>query len=481
MKKTFVALIVFILVIALSGIATAAVTLVKVDLSCPGNTATKKGGDWKDFEVSGGCDGDRHDPRAWIDPDTSIRFDCGQPGGHGNVFARGGDPICNTAYQMWINEEAPMMLRISGAGHTAGEYTIEVLHAWNGGSISGLSVSGATSHTILQSGSIVNTESDADLLSAAGSHTLVDYTIASDGQSVTLEWSGITKINGWILHSAVAPPYATDPIPQEGTPDVSPDVTLSWTPGAGATSHDVYLGNDASVVENATTDSAEYQGNELDSSFDPGLLDFGQPYYWRIDELSDTTTTKGNLWSFRVADGKASSPSPGNGSGNNALDSSLSWTAGAMATSHDVYFGEDFDAVNDATTLSGEYMGNQLGTSFDPGPLVKATKYYWRIDELSHTIVKGEVWSFTTVGILHLRVDLAHPLTGARPKKGGGHLWRRAGSICTCTTRCGNEAKAPRAVSHRIPTESLVLVCMLAWISAMETVVFITMICADAT
>ena len=196
MTKKILALVSAFLIL---GLANSAMALeVKVDLSCQ-DGATKAGGDWSDFEVGGGCDGDRHDPRAWTDPLTNINFYTGQPGGHGNVIARGGDPICNTAYQHWTGEDALMMLQIGGAGHTAGNYTIEVLHAWNGGGISGLTVSGADSYNILQMGSVVNTGSDADLLAATGSHTLVDYTIASDAQSVRLDWSGTPKINAWIL------------------------------------------------------------------------------------------------------------------------------------------------------------------------------------------------------------------------------------------------------------------------------------------
>jgi hypothetical protein len=190
-------LLTMVLVLCFGSIATA--INLQVDLSCPDHAASKKGGDWLDFEVSGGCDGDRHDPRSWTDPGSLINFVCGQPEGHGNLITGGGDPIANSAYQHWEGASAPMILRISGAGHTAGDYTIEVLHAWNGGSITGLTVSGADSYTIIQPGQVVNTGSDADLLAAIGSHTLVNYSIGSNGQSVTLEWSGVPKINAWML------------------------------------------------------------------------------------------------------------------------------------------------------------------------------------------------------------------------------------------------------------------------------------------
>jgi hypothetical protein len=63
-----------------------------------------------------------------------------------------------------------------------------------------------------------------------------------------------------------------------------------------------------------------------------------------------------------------------------------------------VYFGTDNEEVEDATTSSDVYMGNQgVGeTSYDPCDLDYLTNYYWRIDEINGGTTKGEVWSFQT-------------------------------------------------------------------------------------
>jgi hypothetical protein len=58
--------------------------------------------------------------------------------------------------------------------------------------------------------------SDAALLAAVGNHTLVEYTIDTDGQSVTLEWSRTPKINAWILYSEAAPPEVELPFDIRG-------------------------------------------------------------------------------------------------------------------------------------------------------------------------------------------------------------------------------------------------------------------------
>jgi hypothetical protein len=106
---------------------------------------------------------------------------------------------------------------------------------------------------------------------------------------------------------------------------------------------------------------------------------------------------------------QAFGPSPANGAIHPNTWVSLTWKAGDFAVSHDVYMGENFDDVNDATRDSDLFRGNQgLGTEFYfagfvgaayPDGLINGTTYYWRIDEVNDSHPdspwKGEVWSFT--------------------------------------------------------------------------------------
>ena len=86
--------------------------------------------------------------------------------------------------------------------------------------------------------------------------------------------------------------------------------------------------------------------------------------------------------------GKATDPSPADSAENVSIDADLGWTAGANATSHEVYFG---------TTSPGTYKGNQTATTYEPGTLDYNTPYYWRIDEVNAEGTEtGDVWSFTT-------------------------------------------------------------------------------------
>jgi len=99
---------------------------------------------------------------------------------------------------------------------------------------------------------------------------------------------------------------ALTPNPADGQTKVDPNIVLSWYPGrwaADVNGHDVYLGTNYNDVNNANTTITYgvYQGREDSNSFDPGGLDWGQLYYWRVDEVNGAgATVKGDIWSFTV-------------------------------------------------------------------------------------------------------------------------------------------------------------------------------------
>ncbi|MHC4737394.1 MAG: LamG-like jellyroll fold domain-containing protein, partial [Planctomycetota bacterium] len=186
-----------------------------------------------------------------------------------------------------------------------------------------------------------------------------------------------------ITPATVEPPgQATNPSPSNSATGVSITADLSWTADANATSHDVYFG---------TTSPGTSQGNQTATTFDTGTMSNNTTYYWRIDEVNAGGTTTGTVWSFTTivaAPGAASNPNPANSATDVSTTTDLSWTAGAGATSHDVYFG---------TTSPGASQGNQTATTFDTGTMDNDTTYYWRIDEVNAGgTTTGTVWSFTT-------------------------------------------------------------------------------------
>ncbi len=84
-------------------------------------------------------------------------------------------------------------------------------------------------------------------------------------------------------------------------------------------------------------------------------------------------------------------------------DTTLSWSPGELADTHDVYLGtafEDVNAASRADPLGVLVSEGQTPTTYDPeGDLAFGQTYYWRIDEVNAppdmTVFKGEVWNFT--------------------------------------------------------------------------------------
>jgi len=194
------------------------------------------------------------------------------------------------------------------------------------------------------------------------------------------EVNGPNTVTGDVWSFITQSDKASNPSPANGVSNVATNATLSWTSGPGADSHDVYFG---------TANPPPSIGNQTAATYTPGTLATSTTYYWRIDEVGGSGTVTGDLWSFATQSGKAYNPSPTNGASSVAVNTTISWTAGAGAVSHDVYFG---------TTSPGTFRINQAGTTYNPGTLANSTTYYWRIDEVGGSgTITGDAWSFTTV------------------------------------------------------------------------------------
>ena len=137
-----------------------------------------------------------------------------------------------------------------------------------------------------------------DLLDAAGNPLSADTVILG----LKFERGGTDLVSLF----AVIPPavLARDPIPADNATDVRPDIVLGWTPGPVAVRHNLYFGPSWEDVNNASLANPlgvlVAQGLDV-SSYDPGGLELGQIYYWRVDEVNNLhpdSPWKGQVWSF---------------------------------------------------------------------------------------------------------------------------------------------------------------------------------------
>ncbi|MCF7975282.1 MAG: discoidin domain-containing protein [Phycisphaerae bacterium] len=144
---------------------------------------------------------------------------------------------------------------------------------------------------------------------------------------------------------------ADTPSPASQATDVPRDGVISWSPGYFAGSHNLYIGTDSDSVSNATVPTAA--GLDV-NSFDPGRLEFGQAYYWRVDEVNatpDRTVYKGEVWSFTAEPYAVQIP------------------AADIAVSASSYNGaNDPNRMIDGTGLTGDAHGNEDGTVWNSMP-----------------------------------------------------------------------------------------------------------------
>ncbi len=210
--------------------------------------------------------------------------------------------------------------------------------------------------------------------------------------------SGAIDIDFFGYKPGVVPPdgiyKAGSPSPADGEYAVNLAL-FTWTAGADAVLHEVYLGTSPELTE-----------ADLVRPRSPGLLYFhipgltpGTTYFWRVDEIGADLTTvyAGNVWSFITQGLTAYGPDPADGANNAVPEPNLTWLPGQAALQHHVYFSDNRDAVSERD--AGADKGILTETMFAPGLLDTLSTYYWCVDELVpvDTVRSGDVWAFTTI------------------------------------------------------------------------------------
>ena len=196
---------------------------------------------------------------------------------------------------------------------------------------------------------------------------------------------------------------ASEPNPQDGAKHPDTWVNIGWVAGALAVTHDVYFGVNFEDVQAGA--GGTFQGSQSLNYFVAGFPGFACPeglvpgttYYWRIDEVNAAEPNSpwiGDVWSFMVPPKAAYDPVPTDGARFVDPNVVLSWTGGFGSKLHTVYFGGNFDDVNNAA--GGLSQGTK---TYDPGTLEPDKTYYWRVDEYDASqTYKGDVWRFTIAG-----------------------------------------------------------------------------------
>lgn len=89
-------------------------------------------------------------------------------------------------------------------------------------------------------------------------------------------------------------PAAVNPGPVNGSEDVPVNVTLTWTEAAFATGRELWFGKVGAMEK---VDPAP-----AGATYTPGMLEFGQTYEWRVDQVGPSGIVTGRTWTFTAAD-----------------------------------------------------------------------------------------------------------------------------------------------------------------------------------
>ena len=290
-----------------------------------------------------------------IDYDAG-HFALGITSGGGKAFftQKNGVVNCKVAIFCWDSADATAEL-------LGGEFNVsDVMHMWSGGKVlidggvlnlaNGLYANGTPNIDIWEGAFIINGNKTADVAGWISSGIITAYN--GSGEIVydyDVSNSGKTTVTANDLR------VAQNPRPANVDAKILNDITLRWSGGVGAISHDVYFGTDYSEVANASRVAGDVDGN--------GGANFSD--LERI--VSSWLTDPSGVYPYPdvTFDGAVT------------LDDIGMLAAGWLSFAEPVY------------------KGNRMANSYDPGSLNLFTTYYWRVDEVvEDEICKGEVWSF---------------------------------------------------------------------------------------
>jgi hypothetical protein len=113
--------------------------------------------------------------------------------------------------------------------------------------------------------------------------------------TINSNWGGVAQqVSLSEVRFFYVPVQAREPIPADGAKDVLLTASLDWRPGREATSHKVFFGTDSDAVAAGTAAASTVNTH----GYTPSSMTFGTQYFWRVDEIGDTGTYEGNVWSF---------------------------------------------------------------------------------------------------------------------------------------------------------------------------------------
>ncbi len=215
-----------------------------------------------------------------------------------------GDEHSNDMNHMWMSLGVPAWLQYAFDK----EYKLDELWVWNANSLletyMGFGARSVKIEYSLDGSAWTELAGVPEFAQALGISPCTAGTIIDFG-GVTAKYVKLTINTTWGNPMSTSlsevrffsvPVQAREPQPADGATNVSVAANLVWRPGREAQSHAIYLGTDADAVANGTVPTA----TQTARIYTPASLEFGTTYYWKVDEVGQTETCEGNLWSFKT-------------------------------------------------------------------------------------------------------------------------------------------------------------------------------------
>ncbi len=222
--------------------------------------------------------------------------------------------------------------------------------------------------------------------------------------------SGTTYANGsadalWSFTTQISAPWAFDKItPASGTTGVPVNVTLEWSPSAGATRYFYCVDNEA--VNNNTCDSGWVLIDNTNTSASPTTLVTGQTYFWQVyaeNSQGDLQADGGTWWSFTTIDSPPSGfskISPMDLAVDQPLSPWLYWSSSAGVESYQYCISATASCPDEASWKTVTPVATN--TFVKVSSLASNTLYYWQVRAANiggTEYANGTTtwWSFRTV------------------------------------------------------------------------------------
>jgi len=200
-----------------------------------------------------------------------------------------------------------------------------------------------------------------------------------------------------LISKGISPTWnkAESPNPANGMIGVMMPL-FQWGKGETAMFHNVYMSTNPDLTP-ADLVGPRWPGTTY--YYAAGLKP-GTTYYWRVDEIEKDLVTihTGDVWTFVTQDLTAYYPSPADRANTATTTPTLTWMAGTSAIKHQLFFGDNLDAVTQGAAGTDKGPFDLTSATFAPGTLESLKTYYWRVDEtvLGNAVKTGPVWRFAT-------------------------------------------------------------------------------------